>query len=404
MKAAGIVCECNPLHEGHQYLISEAKKNGADAVVCVMSGYFVQRGEPAVADPYLRAEALLAGGADAVVELPFPYSSASAEFFSAAGVSVLSRLGADELWFGSECGDLSHLQRLASIASSKEFEHRYAAAVGQSEGTATLYFDLLREFCGGGISCDPNDILGLSYLRAIEEQGATLIPRTVRRVGSGYGDAEVTEGKFPSATALRALLSNGGVDAAREYLLPATAELLSAAFVRGAAPAEWKWAERLILGRLRTMTAEEIESAAELGGGLGARLLQGARVATGVEELFSIAATKKYPTSRLRRGMLFALTGIGREVLSQPPAYTRLLAANDVGCRFLATRRREDAIPVVTRRADLPDTREAQRQAEWERRAFGIWTLCLPKPMREDGLWKHPPRIRSDFEKMGNRH
>ena len=106
MRIAGIICECNPIHGGHLYLMREARRQGADAVVCVMSGCFTQRGEAAIADPHTRAHALILGGADAVVELPFPFSCAGAEFFAAAGVEILNRLGVGELWFGSECGDL----------------------------------------------------------------------------------------------------------------------------------------------------------------------------------------------------------------------------------------------------------------------------------------------------------
>ena len=120
MKRIGIICECNPFHRGHQYLIERAKASGADTVVALMSGYFVQRGEPAVASPFLRAEALLRCGADLVLELPFPYAAASAEYFADAGVDILERLGVDELWFGSECGDLRMLRNVSELTESEE--------------------------------------------------------------------------------------------------------------------------------------------------------------------------------------------------------------------------------------------------------------------------------------------
>ena len=129
MKIAGIICECNPMHAGHVYLMNEAKRAGADVLVCVMSGCFVQRGEAAIADPYARAEILVRAGADAVVELPFPYSASSAEFFGAAGVDILARLGIDELWFGSECGDVELLSRMAEVADDPAFLARYAETV-----------------------------------------------------------------------------------------------------------------------------------------------------------------------------------------------------------------------------------------------------------------------------------
>ena len=143
MKTVGIICECNPYHGGHEYLIKCARESGADAIVCVMSGNFVQRGEAAVLSPHARAEILVRSGADAVVELPFPYAASSAEFFGRAGVEILSRLGIDEVWFGSETGDLSILSRYAEVADSEEFQAAYTAATEGESGTASAYFSLL---------------------------------------------------------------------------------------------------------------------------------------------------------------------------------------------------------------------------------------------------------------------
>ena len=150
MRSVGIICECNPFHGGHQYLIDRAREGGADAIVCVMSGNFVQRGEAAVLSPHARAEIVVSSGADAVVELPFPYAASSAEFFGRAGVEILSRLGVDEVWFGSETGDLSLLSRYAEVADSAEFQAAYAEASLREGGTASAYFALLSELSGDG--------------------------------------------------------------------------------------------------------------------------------------------------------------------------------------------------------------------------------------------------------------
>ena len=140
MKVAGIIAEYNPFHSGHGYLIEQARASGADCVVCVMSGYFTQRGEAAIADPYFRSRALLYGGADLVLELPYPYSSSSAEFFAGAGVDILSRLSVDELWFGSECGDLTLLQRGADASLDEVFLNLY-------EKEDEDFIHLINDFC-----------------------------------------------------------------------------------------------------------------------------------------------------------------------------------------------------------------------------------------------------------------
>lgn len=390
MKRVGIICECNPFHAGHGYLIEQAKAAGADAVVAVMSGCFVQRGEAAVVDPYLRAEALLSGGADAVLELPFPYAAAGAEFFARAGVDILSRLGVDELWFGSECGDVGLLSQISRLAGSEDFLARYEQAAKAKGGTAETYFAILGEMCGGRVPCSPNDILGISYLRALGERAQGPRPVTLRRLGSGYSDESLTAGQFPSASALRRTWREEGVTAMCLHLPAATADL----YAEQTEPADLGYAERLILGHLRLCNPEDLEQIAELSGGLGNRLIEAAMQATTLEELLLLAATKKYPLARLRRGILFALTAVAREDLRTSPAYVRLLAANAKGRDFLADCRRRAELPVITRKTDLPNTPAAHRQEEWERRAWALYALCHASPKPGDTLWKQAPRMK----------
>ena len=384
MRSAGIICECNPFHGGHEYLIRRARQSGADAVICVMSGYFVQRGEAAILDAHSRARALLFGGADAVLELPFPFSAAGAEFFAAAGVKMLSGLGVDELWFGSECGDIGLLTRAATVCDSEDFRTRYAESVESKSGTAEAYFDLLSELLGADMTCLSNDILGIAYLRAIKEIGASMRPVTVKREGAAYLDTVLTDGGYPSATALRAKWREEGRDAILPYLPVAVRRELDTVD----AIADLKNAERAVLAHFRLTPPERLESIAVLSGGLGSRMAKAAADATSLEQLLELAATKKYPTSRLQRGILFALTEIIPEDLKVDPA-ARLLAANATGCEFLATSRKKDGgLPIVTRRTDLPKTDAASRQLELETRAFALYTLCTEQTMTVSDQWK----------------
>ena len=383
MRIAGIVCECNPFHGGHAHLIESARADGADAIVCVMSGEFVQRGEAAIVNERIRAEALVRGGADLVLELPFPYSAASAEHFAAAGVRMLDRLGATELWFGSECGDLSLLSRLASACDDESFLSDYRATLTDACGTAEAYFDCLSGFVGEDISCASNDILAISYLRAIGAIGSGMRPVTVRRVGSAYRETEPDQSCDPSATALRRLWRTEGTEAVLPYLPEATHAAYTDAKI-----ADWKHAERLAIGCLRLTPPEQLERCAALSGGLGRRLSGAALSARTWEEMLSLAATKKYTTARLQRGILFALTGITDADLLTVPAYARLLGANAVGRAHLARLRRAGSFPVVTRRADLPDTPEAQRQARWSETAHALYTLSTGESDVADDYWR----------------
>lgn len=389
MKSIGIICECNPFHGGHEYLIRRARESGADCVVCVMSGYFVQRGEAAVADAYVRAEILIRGGADAVLELPFPYSSASAEHFARAGVEILDNVGANELWFGSECGDLSRLERLAAIAESAEFHARYETLATAETGTARAYFEVLAEMAGEDASCLSNDILGLAYLQAIRKLGSGMTPVTVRREGRAYTDETLGEG-FPSATALRRRWREDGLQSILPLVPQACAEVLKRENVDE--PADLRYAERLILGHFRLTPTAALERCAELSGGLGARMAGLADKASSLDEFLALCATKKYPNARILRGILFAMTNISLDGLRASPAYVRLLAANGTGRAFLSEMRRTSTLAIVTRRTDLPPTEEAARQEEWERRAVALYALCQPTAKQTD-FWKRSPVI-----------
>lgn len=378
MRTAGIICECNPPHGGHRYLIDRARAGGADAVIGVMSGCFVQRGEAAILDPYARAEMLLHSGVDLVLELPFPFSAATAEFFARAGVEILSRLGTDEVWFGSESGSLEGLMRAAEVAESPAFCREYAETAQTTGGTAEAYFSLLTQRCGKGVRFAPNDILGIAYLRALLRQGAGMRPVTVQRLGSGYAEEKLTGGVIPSATALRRAWLEEGVEAILSYFSEEDGRILLREIQAGRAPASLERIERMILGHFRLTSAAALEKTAYLGGGLGNRMQQAAMEASDLAEFLSLCATKKYPNARLRRGILASLVGVSEADLRSPVGYVRLLGAGAQGCRFLSEQRKKSDLPVVTRTGDLPATAPAKRQRELEERAYGLYALTLP--------------------------
>lgn len=387
MRTAGIICECNPLHAGHQYLMEQARQAGAEGIVCVMSGCFTQRGEPAILPPRSRAEMLLQAGADVVLELPFPYSSAGAEWFATAAVSILDRLNVSTLWFGSECGDIQRLHRAARTASSEAFAWKYRErCAGGSRGTAAAYFDCLREQGELEDSFGPNDILGIAYLRALIRLKSRMEPLTVCRSGIGYREQTLREGQFPSAKALRRLLYSDGVAALSPWLPEEQLRVIQREITSGTAPARMELAERALLAALRLMPSEWLEKVPELTGGLGRRVRTAAYRAGSLSELYALSVTKKYPEARVRRGILFALTDVHPEDLRNEPAYAVLLAANRTGCLFLKEGRHSTSIPVVTSHAGIPQTPRAKRQASLTETAFALYTLCLPRPYPADAF------------------
>ncbi|MDE6742790.1 MAG: nucleotidyltransferase family protein [Lachnospiraceae bacterium] len=191
MIVCGIIAEFNPFHNGHAYLLEQARLlTRADYLIVVMSGDYVQRGEPACMDKYCRAKAAILAGADAVFELPVTVATGSAEYFARGAVAALDALGiVDYLCFGSESGNLQKLQELAE----KDFRSKHSN-IRQSFSNESLDTEL------------PNNILAVEYLRALNYFHSPMKPITVQREGAGYHDTAAQEGTYCSATALRPLL------------------------------------------------------------------------------------------------------------------------------------------------------------------------------------------------------
>ena len=227
MKVVGIVAEYHPFHAGHLYQISYARETlGADFVVAVMSGDFVQRGTPACLPKHLRAEMALRCGVDLVVEIPVQSSSASAEFFARGGMSLLNGLGAmNQLCFGSESGDIEQMMTAAKILNDEPEGFQKALKTHLKNGMSfpaarnralmeyTAGQNIFRQTanCPHTVSTEnlltsPNNILGVEYCRAILDMGSSMEPVTLKRQGSDYHSRELNAGQMPSASAIRDFL------------------------------------------------------------------------------------------------------------------------------------------------------------------------------------------------------
>ncbi len=212
MKTAGIIAEYNPFHKGHEYHIEETRRlTGADFVVTILSGDYVQRGTPALLDKYSRAETALQCGADLVLELPLPYAASSAEYFALGGVTLLDKLGCvDYLCFGSECGDAEKIKAAASYLSEEPFEYKQLLQKYLMQG---LSFPSAQEAAlfactdseTAALLSSPNNRLGIEYCKVLLRRKSRIKPVTVTRKGSGYHNGNLT-GEYSSATALRKFL------------------------------------------------------------------------------------------------------------------------------------------------------------------------------------------------------
>ena len=379
MQALGIICEYNPLHAGHAYLLEKARATGK-TVICLMSGNFVQRGEAAILPPHVRAEMALAAGADLVLELPFPYACGSARYFATAGVRALAGVGCDTLMFGSESADkvalLDGAKRLYDAIFHADLEARMP-----DTGDAAAHFAAL------GDTPAANDILALEYTRAILDEGFSLEILPVRREGAGYNDAVLGTG-FPSATALRQRLAVG--EQITTLLPPCVQEIWRNAQENYGGTADTARLGTVLLARLRA--GDLPEHIADCGGGLLSHLAKAAYRATDYVTLCTEAATKRYTNGRLRRAMLYLLSGVTREDLLASPAYLRLLGANGQGREYLAGTRKTRTVPVITKTAelDLSNARIA-RQHALENVCHALYALCLPRPTLPAALASKPP-------------
>ena len=343
MAALGMICEWNPFHLGHAWLLRELKRCYGLPVVCVMSGNFVQRGEPAVAEKRARAEMALRCGADVVFELPTVWAMASAERFARGGVALLRRTGVvTQVAFGSECGDAAALMRVAACLDG---ERRLAGgdtfAVCRERAAAELLGEtdaaLLRE---------PNNILGIEYCRALRGSGIGAV--TLPRTGARHDGA--ASGGIASASGIRRLLHEGQPERAMAFLPPEAAEVLRREMAQGRAPVTLENCERAVLAKLRTLREEDFLPYDGGGEGLYRRVYRAVRAGTSVGEILALAKTKRYPMARLRRMLLAAWLEV-----PQPPEevpYLRLLGAGKDG-RPLLRQMQRSGVPVLTKPADV---------------------------------------------------
>ena len=375
MKTAGIIAEYNPFHAGHAWHIAQTRRvlGGDTAVLAVMSGNWVQRGECAIFDKWTRAGMALEGGADLVLELPTVWAAASAEGFARGAMAILEATGVvDTLSFGSECGEAALLLELAQCLNSSAFTQALRRELGPKQSFAQCRRQAVERLLGpekAALLDTPNNNLGVEYLRFLP-QGMEAI--TILRQGAGHDSGELDR-EFPSASLLRRQIRAG---------------------VGEEEPADLGWCERALVARLRSMTLEEAEALPDSGDGLAARLLYAARQTANLDELYSLTKTRTYAHARVRRLALYALLGLRRQDIPAAPPYIRILGFNRRGQALLKEMNQKAALPFFVKPAHIRRySVEAQRLFALEERFTDLFALCFPTP-RPCGLeWTTNPVI-----------
>lgn len=347
MKIIGIICEYNPFHLGHKKQIDTIRSlYGEDcAIVCLMSGNFVQRGMPAIFDKSLRAQAAIMSGADLVLELPVTCALSSAEGFAAGGVKILSGF-CDSLCFGTESGTKETLMATAKALLSDNFSPALKAELETGKSFPAARQAALEKLgVDAALLSSPNDILGVEYCKAILAQGSSMEILPIRREGSYH--AETADGENPSATAVRNLIVNKHdwksciPDAAHAVFDSAPVHTLAAG-------------ERAMLYRLRTMTDAEFEALPYGSEGLWRRLMKASRSCATLEDILTATKSKRYTRTRLDRMIMCAYLGITKEMLDTPAPYARVLAFNETGTTVLKRARLTGTFPHTGETVDDP--------------------------------------------------
>lgn len=372
MKIAGITAEYNPFHKGHAYQINKTRCDaGAQYVIAVMSGDFVQRGAPAVFDKYLRAEAALMSGVDLVFELPAVYACASAEFFAAGAVSLLDSLGCvDILSFGSELGKIEIIQSAAEVLTGEPEKFREALKDNLKAGDSfpKARADALRSYFGVGneiseLLGQPNNILAVEYCRALLRFHSPITPFTVKRSGKGYHEDGLS-GEFASASGIRRKLfsQEDKFPSCFEQVTPAASsrEILAqipdkahSIFLHASAQGMQSAEDYSLLLAycLLEQTPESLSLYADIPPALAHRIYKNRFACRNFESFISLLKTRDMTYTGISRALMRLLLGINH----RPPLlcpYARILGFRRDAAPLLAMLKKSARIPLISKAAD----------------------------------------------------
>ena len=384
----GIVSEYNPFHNGHlQHLEMSKKITKTDFTIAVMSGNFVQRGDTSLVDKWSKAEMALKSGVDLVIELPTLYAISSAENFADGAVKILNSLGVvDYISFGSEIGEIDPMNSIAEILYNepKEFSSLIKAqlrsglsypkareiAISQFFGNSKKYTDILN---------NPNNILGIEYLKALKRQKSNIIPLTIKREYGDYNSTKVKNG-IASATAIRTMIEN---KKNVHYVVPLeTYDILYNCLKQGKVVKNLSAYEKEILYILRRMPLKDIKNLPDVSEGLENKIKTAAFNNDNLTDLIEEIKSKRYTQTRIQRILLYALLNITEKdiVFSKKTLpYIRVLGFNKHGKRIIsaiaANNPKLNIIVSVKKFMDSPGNIGLKSMMEKDILATNIYTL-----------------------------
>ena len=382
MKTVAIICEYNPFHSGHYYQIQKILHDfGKNTrIVSIMSGNFTQRGEIAFCDKFIRAEAAVRCGVNLVIELPFPFSSSSAEFFAQSGVKIANDLGqVDYLSFGSEVGDIDILKKIAANMITDKFveairDKRTYREIGYASSVSKIYNRIFQD----GIDNDfftPNNILAIEYIKALKLSKSAILPHTFKRVGASYNDNTFLQGAFQSSSAIREEYKKNNISAL-DFIPESAKETLL--LHQDSFPCDIEKIATAIISSLRINPPST--NIHEANGGLYNRIRSASFNSETFYNLISLSDTKKYTSARIKRAVMNSFFGVTSSTVKELPLYSQLLAADKIGQEILKKVKESGKIPILTKPSSYSQLSEqAQIQKKLSDRADSIFQLTKPR-------------------------
>ncbi len=375
MSTIGIIAEFNPLHNGHEYLISKAKTLGN--VVCVMSGNFVQRGDFSIYPKETRFAAALNCGCDLIAELPTPWAMSTAQNFAFGSVFILNALGCDTIMFGSECGKIEPLLSIADILESENFSSYLADELKKGITFAAARENAVKS-CGGDylLLSGANNNLALEYILAARKINKNLKFKTVKRLGAMHDT--LCEDTFVSATLLREKIKNGDLNFLQKHTPKAAYTLYENSPV-----CSIDGKDLSILSLLRKKGENEFKSLPDISEGLDNKIYNSIRLATSLEELYNNIKVKRYTLARIRRLVLCAALDIDNSFFLKNPPYIRIGGMNKMGEKILKIATKSSPVPIVVKPAQIEALDDISKKLfELENKATDLYNLFLSAPQK----------------------
>lgn len=401
MSVLGLITEHNPFHNGHLHHLNQSKKiTGCKFSVCVMSGNFIQRGEPALIDKWERARMAIKAGVDLVIELPTVYAMSTAELFAFGAVKILDALGVvDSICFGSESGSIDLLDKAASILIEEPEEFKTALKKHLNSGVVfpKARENALKEFSKNQdiaeVMKSSNNILGIEYLKALKKIGSSIKPYTISRVNNEYNESTLS-GNISSATSIRKKLMESDIEAINSAVPKTTFEVLSENFSNGKGPVFSSNFDQMVIGAVRKASLNEIKNVFDVNEGLENRIKKAASKASSIDELIDLIKTKRYTQTRIQRILFHILLGINRQIYTElskvgGPQYIRVLGFNENGRTILNEARKKTSLPIITKVANHINTGNAlfDQMLQCDITATNLYTLAYRNPNYKTGNW-----------------